>query len=186
MRNWRNISYLLDGTERQQAAYRALRYVGIETLLVDFDPILVGTLPLNIDIEGSDLDILLEIPDEYQYAQVLFPYFAEYANFRYRRKMIRNETAWLTNFFAHGFEFELFAQQKPTAEQVAYRHLVAEYRLLEIGGEVAREAVRELKRGGLKTEPAFAEYFRIDGTDPFDALLVLSELDDEALQNHIR
>jgi hypothetical protein len=186
MRDWRNIAYLLDGTERQQAAYRALRYVGIESILVDFDPLLVGTLPLNIDIESSDLDILLEIPDEFQYAQVLFPYFAEYKNFHYRRKIIRGETAWITNFYAHGFEFELFAQRKPTTQQTAYRHLLVEYRLLEIAGETAREAIRKLKQGGMKTEPAFAQYFSIDGADPFDTLLAMSELNDEALRRYIR
>jgi hypothetical protein len=182
MRDWRNIAYLLDGTERQQAAYRALRYVGIESILVDFDPLLVGTLPLNIDIESSDLDILLEIPDEFQYAQVLFPYFAEYKNFHYRRKIIRGETAWITNFYAHGFEFELFAQRKPTTQQTAYHHLLVENRLLEIAGETAREAIRKLKQGGLKTEPAFAQYFDFQNDDPYEALLRASELDYETLR----
>ena len=186
MRNWRNISYLLDGTERQQAAYRALRYTGIESILVDFDPLLVGTLPLNIDIESSDLDILVEIPDEFQYAQVLFPHYAEYPHFRYRRKTINSETVWIAKFFAHDFEFELFAQQKPTMQQAAYRHLVAEYRLLEIGGEAARAAIRELKRAGIKTEPAFAQYFGIDGADPFATLLTVADLDDESLQAYIK
>jgi hypothetical protein len=182
MRNWRNSDYLLDGTERQQAAYRALRYVGIEWILADFDPILVGTIPLNIDIESSDLDILLEIPDEFQYAQMLFPHFAEYQNFRYRRKTIRGETAWITNFLAHGFEFELFAQCKPTTQQIAYRHMLVEHRLLEIGGETAREAIRALKQGGLKTEPAFAQYFDFQNDDPYEALLKASELDYEVLR----
>lgn len=182
MRNWRNITYLLDGTERQQAAFRAIRYVGIESLLADFDPLLVGTIPLDIDIASSDLDILLEIPDEFQYAQVLFPHFAHHANFRYRSKNIGGEKVWMSNFYAHGFEFELFAQQKPTEQQNAYTHMVVEYRLLELGGDTVREAIRTLKQQGLKTEPAFAEYFDFQNDDPYAALLAVSELDNEALQ----
>jgi Domain of unknown function (DUF4269) len=182
MRNWRNINYLLNGTERQRAAYRAMRYVGIERILAGFDPLLVGTIPLNIDIESSDLDILLEIPDQFQFAQVLFPHFAHYTNFRYRSKTMAASTAWVVNFFAHGFEFELFAQQKPTSEQVAYQHMVIEHRLLEIGGQALHQAIRELKRQGLKTEPAFAQYFSLQDDDPYAALLTLLELDNEALQ----
>ncbi|MDQ7027968.1 MAG: DUF4269 domain-containing protein [Anaerolineae bacterium] len=182
MRNWRNINYLLNGTERQQAAYRAMRYVGIGRILADFDPLLVGTIPLDIDIESSDLDILLEIPDRFQFAQVLFPHFAHYTNFRYRNITMAESTAWVVNFFAHGFEFELFAQQKPTSEQVAYHHMVIEHRLLEIGGQALRQAIRELKRQGLKTEPAFAHYLGIQNADPYAALLILLELDNEALK----
>jgi hypothetical protein len=186
MRNWRNITYLLDGTERQQAAFRALRYVGIKTLLADFDPLLVGTIPLDIDVESSDLDILLEIPDEFQYAQVLFPHFAHHAKFRYRSTTISGEKVWITNFYAHGFEFELFAQPKPTEQQNAYKHMVVEYRLLELGGETVREAIRTLKQQGLKTEPAFAHYFGIDNADPYAALLALAEMDDAALQHLLK
>jgi hypothetical protein len=186
MRNWRNTRYLLDGTERQQAAYGAMRYVGIEPMLADFDPMLVGTIPLDIDIESSDLDILLEIPDQYQFAQVVLPHFSRYRNFRYRHKTVRDRASWIVNFFAHGFEFELFAQHLTTSKQVAYRHMVVEYRLLEIGGAAARIAIRELKQGGMKTEPAFAQYFGIAGTDPYDALLALSDLDDELLLSYLK
>jgi hypothetical protein len=92
------------------------------------------------------------------------------------------ENAWVANFYAHGFEFELFAQQKPTSQQTAYKHLVVEYQLLEIGGQQAREPIRELKQQGLKTEPAFARYFDIQHDDPFEALLDLSKLDYAELQ----
>ena len=44
----------------------------------------------------------------------------------------------------------------------------------------AREAIRALKRDGLKTEPAFGQYFGIMG-DPYAALLDLAALDDETL-----
>ena len=185
MKNWRNLRYLLDGTQRQREAYRALRFAGVERILADFDPILVGTIPLDIDVEGSDLDIALNIPDQFQYAQVLYPHFSQYPNFRYRHKTYGDESAWIVNFEAHDFEFELFAQRKPSDEQNAYKHMVVEHRLLQIGGSEARHAIREMKYEGLKTEPAFATYFEVAGDDPYDALLALYDMDDEALHHYL-
>ncbi|QAY68305.1 DUF4269 domain-containing protein [Paenibacillus protaetiae] len=39
----------------------------------------------------------------------------------------------------------------------------------------ARDSIRQLKRLGLKTEPAFGKHFHIDG-NPYTELLVVGEL----------
>ena len=78
-----------------------------------------------------------------------------------------------------GFDFELFAQAIPVEQQHGYVHMLIEARLLDLFPE-AREAIRALKRDGLKTEPAFGQYFGIMG-DPYAALLDLAALDDETL-----
>jgi hypothetical protein len=62
--------------------------------------------------------------------------------------------------------------------------MVVEARLLSIGGEEARREIRYLKRCGLKTEPAFARYFRLAG-DPFEVLLELSRLGEEELRDRV-
>src|SRR5689334_10748050 len=61
--NWYDISYLLKGNERQKAAYHALKKLRIFEDLAEYSPVLVGTIPIGIDIESSDLDILLEARD---------------------------------------------------------------------------------------------------------------------------
>ena len=71
-------------------------------------------------------------------------------------------------------------QACPVSQQRAYRHMVVEARLLELGGEPLQSAIIALKRSGLKTEPAFARCLGIHG-DPYLALLALEALDDEAL-----
>jgi Domain of unknown function (DUF4269) len=62
--------------------------------------------------------------------------------------------------------------------------MIVEARLLEMGGQDARRAIRQMKNAGLKTEPAFACYFKIKG-DPYEALLELSSLSEEELRKFI-
>src|SRR5262249_21108876 len=56
--NWRDLASLLDGTATQRAAYHALEALRVFALLGAFDPILAGTIPLDIDVPGSDLDVV--------------------------------------------------------------------------------------------------------------------------------
>ncbi|MGV2488720.1 UNVERIFIED_CONTAM: DUF4269 domain-containing protein, partial [Bacillus mycoides] len=56
--NFDNIEYLQHGNNRQRQAYSILTNNQILSKLKQFDPILVGTIPINIDIENSDLDII--------------------------------------------------------------------------------------------------------------------------------
>lgn len=43
-------------------------------------------------------------------------------------------------------------------------------------------AIQQLKAVGLKTEPAFADYFGLSG-DPYQAMLELESLTDDELRN---
>ena len=61
--DWRDLTYLLQGTATQQAAYYALEALRVFALLGAFDPMLVGTIPLDIDIPGSALDIVCYAAD---------------------------------------------------------------------------------------------------------------------------
>jgi hypothetical protein len=54
--NWADPSYLQSGTSRQQAAYALLDALGVFRHLRPYSPLLVGTIPLNIDTPQSDLD----------------------------------------------------------------------------------------------------------------------------------
>ncbi len=52
---------LLHGTATQQAAYHTLEALRIFPLPGAFDPMLAGTIPLDIDIPGSDLDMVCSV-----------------------------------------------------------------------------------------------------------------------------
>ncbi len=182
--DWRDISYLARGNARQQKAYRALQSLDLFNVLSVYAPVLAGTFPLDIDIEGSDLDIICEVHDLAAFERVVKGAFAARDDFQIERVLETGMPTVLARFAFDGLPLEIFAQPRPVTEQNAYRHLLVEARLLAIGGEDARREIRRLKRDGLKTEPAFARYFKIEG-DPYEVLLALSLLSDEELRIRI-
>ena len=54
--DWRDLMSLLNGTATQQAASHTLEALRVFPLPGPFDPMLAGTIPLDIAIPGSDLD----------------------------------------------------------------------------------------------------------------------------------
>jgi hypothetical protein len=177
---WQDITYLSRGNERQRRAYRTLETLQVLDVLRDYTPVLVGTLPIAIDVAGSDLDIVCEVHDLDVFEALVRGAFGCREGFRLKRKQVNDLPSIVANFEGD-LPVEIFGQPRPVVEQNAYRHMVVEARLLAIGGETARGEIRHLKRAGLKTEPAFAHYFGIPG-DPFEALLALWALDEQALR----
>jgi hypothetical protein len=176
-RNPRDISYLMQGPERQRAAYHALQALEIFNYLAVYTPVLVGTLPLGVDLPGSDLDILCEVHDTQSFKRSLQAHYAlPTDNFTWHEKQIDNLPVAIARFQHAGFPVEIFGQPLPVLQQRAFRHMQVEIRLLQLGGEQAIQAIRALRTAGLKTEPAFARYFQLAG-DPYETLLKLEELD---------
>jgi len=179
--NWRDVRYLAQGTLRQQQALTALSNTRVLDVLVDFDPILAGTIPLDVDIDGSDLDIICCVPDAMHFATCVAEAFSGLEGYSLRRGNIHGDYTTLAGFRADGFEFEIFGQNVPVDHQAAVVHLDVEARLLALGGEASRTKIRELKRSGVKTEPAFAAWLQLEG-DPWDALYSLGSANDAALR----
>ena len=169
--DWCDPSYLLQGNERQRKAYTVLTELDIFNQLKRYDPILVGTIPLAIDIPGSDLDVICEVYDLDEYEDGLkrkFGHMSEFDCWHTFRQM----PSVVASFQADEFAIEIFGQGQPTRQQNAYRHMVIEARILSLGNELLRGEIRRLKAAGLKTEPAFAEILSLSG-DPYDQLLAL-------------
>ena len=143
--------------------------------LAPFGPTLVGTYPLGLQVDGSDLDISCTCDDLDSFERALRAVLAELAvaPIRIERLPLAPE-AVVATFTWEGLEIEIFCQPLPVYEQAGFRHLVIEGRLLAIGGAALRDRVRELKRAGVKTEPAFARVLGLAG-DPYAALLELED-----------
>lgn len=176
--NWRDLSYLAAGTENQRRAWSALRLLGLPERLNSFDPVLTGTFPLALEIPGSDLDLICEVHDLDRFAAEVKRLFSSMTDFEFHISLHQSLPSAVCNFVAgdgSGLPVQLFGQPCPTERQHAYRHMVMEARLLDLGGPAAAAAIRAMKLAGAKTEPAFAAYFGLTG-DPYQALLDLEGL----------
>jgi len=169
-----NIDYLLNGSLVQQQGWNILSDTNALMQLQSFDAILAGTLPLDLYLPDSDLDIICYAEDLTHFEKYITQAFGMYSDYECTIKTIRQTPSVIGRFRHKNFLFEVFAQPVPVQNQYAYRHLRVEYFLLEQHGEPLRRRVLQLKQAGLKTEPAFAKALNLAG-DPYDALLAFEE-----------
>lgn len=170
--DFKNIDYLRRGNDKQKQAYAVLTKNEVMTSLKEYDPILVGTIPINICLENSDLDIVCHFLDLNDFKKCLVRKFGATEKFKIWENTSHKLLAIVACFFIDGFEIEIFGQNIPTIEQRGYRHMLIEHKLLEERGDKFRKRIIELKEKGFKTEPAFAFELGLEG-NPYEALLGL-------------
>lgn len=171
MIDFRTIEYLKSGNTKQLRVYTVLTEQRVFEKLRDFDPVLAGTIPLNIDIETSDLDIICCFADAEIFRTHLADTFSREQDFK--PFIPKHPEAVAASFTLGGFVIEIFGQPLPTVEQAAYRHMLVEYTILCEKGEDFRKQVVALKQQGYKTEPAFGKLLGITG-DVYSELLKLN------------
>lgn len=167
-----------------RASYRdAIQHTNVLTALAEHDPHVAGTPPLGLDLPTSDIDILCYAPDPDQFTSVLWASFRSYPEFRIWQ-WIGADRPVVATFVVQEWRFEIFGQAKLVTEQTGWRHFTVEQRLLALGGQHLASTVMAFRREGLKTEPAFAAALKLQG-DPYEVLLDIGDLDDDALSHLI-
>ncbi|KTF70523.1 DUF4269 domain-containing protein [Sphingomonas sp. HT-1] len=157
----------------------ALERTGVLPKLAAFNPHVVGTPPLGLDLPTSDIDVVCFAPDADAFAYTVWNAFGTSAKFGMWQK-INLGRAVVASFVAAGWTIELFGQASPISEQYGWRHFLVEQRLLALGGDIFHAAVMARRTNGMKTEPAFAAVLGLDG-DPYQALLSLEGCSDVEL-----
>lgn len=166
--DWRR---LRKGNERQTAAAEIVQHLDFAQLQAAEQPFaVVGTIPIDIALETSDIDVLLEASDLDSLAEQLRQAYGTAPRFELHRKQARGRPSLVTRFVCRDELVELFAQDVPVTKQMGFLHMVAEWKILSNRGPAFRREVIELKRSGMKTEPAFASLLGLPG-DPYIALL---------------
>lgn len=165
-----SIDYLKKGTPQQQEIYNLLTTHQILAHLQGFTPVVVGTFPLDIATDTSDIDIACSFVDLANFQQVVQKHFQAYDGFNEVIFNQRNQLAYIANFVIDTFPVEIFAQTIPVTAQYGYRHLCMEYEILQKKGAAFKEKVKACKQAGMKTEPAFATLLNLKG-DPYESLL---------------
>lgn len=173
MIDFTKIDYLKNGNERQKRAFEVLTKYKIFKVLEFYSPILVGTVPIEIDIEGSDLDVICELDFKFKedfLDDIAFSKMIPFnTNVKVEYPIINGEKSIVINFMLEEFPIEIFAQNKPTTQQNAYLHMIAEHKILQEKGEGFKQKIIELKKKGIKTEPAFGILLNLE--NPYEDLL---------------
>lgn len=179
------IEYLKSGSEKQNDAYKVIQELNILKILKKYNPILVGTIPIEIDLPESDLDIICEVYDLDNFKDIMKTEYGRHNEFECRIREVDGITRIVCNFIYKGWMFEVFGQPIPTVKQNAYKHMIIEHRILNILGDKSREDILKLKKNKLKTEPAFGQLLNIEG-DPYMFLLKMYNWTEEELGEYLR
>ncbi|WP_029905195.1 DUF4269 domain-containing protein [Prevotella sp. 10(H)] len=180
MTDWLDIEYLKSGNDRQRNAHRILKEIDIFSVLRECEPVLVGTIPIGIDISGSDLDIICNAADLSKFQEIVRGYFSKYQSFS---DYFRSDS-YVASFEYKKTPIEIYAESKPTTAQHGYRHMLIEDRILKLAGDDFRNKIIELKTAGYKTEPAFGILLKLE--NPYSDLLNLESLSDNKLNAFIQ
>lgn len=175
MHNWLDIEYLRSGNDRQKESYLLLQEINIMSILHPFDPILVGTIPIGIDIPESDLDIICCVNDPLLIQEYVLQYFSKCRSFSDYVK----DNVYVANFEYKTLYFEIYATNTATISQYGYRHMIIEDRILNLCDNSFREKILNLKEEGYKTEPAFGYLLKME--ESFSDLITLESLSDADL-----
>ena len=154
------------------------------TKLAAYDPIVIGTPPLGIDIESSDIDIACHASDLEEFSAVAKTSFSKMTGFAIGAVNRLEYPAVRACFSSDGWPVELFCQTLPVSRQWGVRHFMVEQRILAVCPRLGKEIVA-LKESGLKTEAAFAALLHLQG-DPYEAVLSLEACSDEELDQLLR
>lgn len=160
--------------EKNTRVFKALEKSRVLSIFRKYQPLVAGTFPLDLAVENSDLDILLNVADLDLLETELVAEYKFTDDLRVQRSIVDELETLIANFSIDGVPFEVFAQNKESVKQTAYRHFLIEERLLKTHGPAFQQKVRAFRAQGLKTEPAFARALNLAG-DPYLELLRLQK-----------
>lgn len=175
MTDFLDISYLKDGNEKQRLAHATISKLNILEILKQYRPIVVGTIPIEIDIPDSDLDIICNVDDLKDFQNLIQYNFRKCNEFSDKI----DDNHYLAHFIFNELQIEIYAENKSTVLQNAYLHMIIENRLLNLFGSSFKGKVISLKLQGYKTEPAFGHILGLNNA--YEDLLELAKLSDNQL-----
>ncbi len=182
-----SIDYLQNGSVRQKRAYASLRELDVLSRLSSFStdglgeaPALVGSLPLDLALDASDIDIVAYATDLKNFSALLKTEFGNSEGFRSSRGIVLGVPTLMTEFIFSSETYEIFSQATLVPRQNAVIHLLVEERLLNLGGREFRQEIINERELGAKTEVAFGKVLGL--ADPYRELLGLEDLSDNELK----
>lgn len=121
-------------------------------------------------IKDSDLDIVCSFEDKEVFKEEVQEHFSIWPQFSIVEKIFQDEPKVIVRFIMDNFPVEIFAQNMPSNQQIAFQQMLIEYEILIKRSEEFRKEIIRLKKSGMKTEPAFAQLLNLKG-DPYQEIL---------------
>ena len=143
-------------------------------------PALVGSLPLDLALDSSDIDIVVYATDLKSFGSVLKIEFGDLEYFRSSRGIVLGIPTLMTEFAFSGETYEIFSQATLVPRQNAVIHLLVEERLLNLGGSEFRTQIMNERELGAITEIASGNVLGL--ADPYRELLALEDFSDNELR----
>jgi len=171
--------------ERNNRVFSVIKKANILALLKLFNPLIVGTFPLDIHNQNSDVDIILSAHDLTEVTTQIKNHFSKLENFSIQDYHVANEYTVISNFIFENIHFELFAQRISSVKQIANMHFLIEERLLKLCGKKLKDEILKARDCGDKTETAFAKILQLNG-DPYESLLQLQTMSEAQLNKVLR
>ncbi|MCD7973382.1 MAG: DUF4269 domain-containing protein [Candidatus Azobacteroides sp.] len=179
MHSWSTLDYLKTGDSLQQRSARLLEELDIFRILCEYDPLLVGTIPIGIYTDSSDLDIICHLREKKEFHKLIHNSFSSFASFHFHM----DDFSYVAGFIYKNMPVEIYAEPTETSKQKGFRHMIVENDILELADEKVKQNIIQLKKEGLKTEPAFGRLLNLK--KPYNQLLELGELSTEDLKKFL-
>jgi predicted metalloenzyme YecM len=159
--------------EKNSQVFSSIKNSGVLEKLRAFNPLVVGTFPLGLSVNNSDVDICVDFQNENDFISSVNSSLASFANFELAPTKINSGTAVIVKFSFENIHFEIIGQHMASCKQIAFQHFQIEEKILKYGqchGEILNLRAQQ----GFKTEPAFAKHLCLVG-DPYHELLELNK-----------
>lgn len=158
-----------------------LAQLDIYDCLSPFQPTIIGTPPLGIHTENSDIDLICHYKaEQFEQLKMSMCRFQHLQNWFFHAWADDNHV-YICRFSFQKWDIEIFCSTQAIEEQYGYRHFQLEKRLLELADPQFMALIRQLKQLGIKTEPAFAQALNLSG-NPYTILNQLFDATDLELK----
>lgn len=140
---------------------------GILAKLRNFSPEFVGSIPIQVDLPRSDIDIVCTIGPGLMDALESFSRFSE---FKLSERDLGGVPSIVCRFLLNNEKVEIVSQPIQSRKQISFLHLEVEKEILRTREDAFRLKVIEEKKKGKSTEEAFAGLLELQG-DPYSSLI---------------
>ncbi|MFZ4826375.1 MAG: DUF4269 domain-containing protein [Phototrophicaceae bacterium] len=184
--DWESVESLSQGTSQQRLAWELATSRYVFDKLESFQPVLVGEYPLDLAVANSPLVILVNPVNLKSFLGDVKAMFSTEKDFSVVWKAVDRVPTICAVFKINQLMIEIWAQPYPVSEQKRYIQTQVIARLIAIGGDRAKSAIRyALQEQAYSLERAVADYFNLKSINPQQQLLELAEHSDQALMDFI-